>query len=215
MNSGRTRRLSPSALIVGVSLCLVTATGSHAQGRAVPAPPKPTDATKPELPKPVPLARQSMDQLFERLAAAKSPEEAKGISSLIQRRWSRSGSDTADLLMSRAQEAMKAKELALAVELLDRLIAIEPGWAEGWNQRANAFFLMDDSVRSLFDLAEALKREPRHFGALGGLGSIMRQQGQDKLALQALRKALSLHPQMDGVKEQVERLARDLDGRDI
>jgi tetratricopeptide (TPR) repeat protein len=165
--------------------------------------------------RPTPLARQSTDQLFERLATASTPEEAKGIANLIQRRWARSGSDTADLLMSRAQEALKAGEVALGVEILDRLIAIEPDWAEGWNQRANAFFVLQDPVRSMLDIGEALKREPRHFGALGGLGIILRQQGNDKLALQAYRRVLTLYPQMEGVKEQVESLARDIDGRDI
>lgn len=165
--------------------------------------------------RPAPLARQSTDQLFERLASATTAEEAKGIAGLIQRRWARSGSDTADLLMSRAQTALKEKEHALAIEILDRLIAIEPNWAESWNQRANAFFLMEDPLRALIDIGEVLKREPRHFGALGGLASIMRQQGNDKLALEAYRKAYALYPQMDGLKEQVEGLARRLDGRDI
>lgn len=165
--------------------------------------------------RPVPLARQSMDQLFERLAAATSADEAKGIAGLIQRRWARSGSDTADLLMNRAQAALKAREHALAIEILDRLVAIEPNWAESWNQRANAFFLMEDPLRALIDIGETLKREPRHFGALGGLASIMRQQGNEKLALEAYRKAYALYPQMDGLKEQVDGLARKLDGRDI
>lgn len=180
-------------------------------GKADPVP----DAKATAPVRPTPLARQSMDQLFERLAAAKTPEEAKGVAGLIQRRWSRSGSDTADLLMSRAQTALKANEHALAIEILDRLVVIEPNWAETWNQRANAFFLMEDPLRALFDIGETLKREPRHFGALGGLATIMRQQGNEKRALEAYRKAFALHPQMDGLKEQIEGLARQIDGRDI
>jgi tetratricopeptide (TPR) repeat protein len=209
------------AMILGVMLSVVlSGPESMAQTQLRPSVPPGTAEPKSE-PKtgtpvrPTPLARQSMDQLFERLAAAKTPEEAKGVASLIQRRWSRSGSDTADLLMSRAQTALKANEHALAIEILDRLVVIEPNWAETWNQRANAFFLMEDSIRALIDIGEALKREPRHFGALGGLASIMRQQGNEKMALEAYRKAFALYPQMDGLKEQVESLARQLDGRDI
>jgi tetratricopeptide (TPR) repeat protein len=219
------RRLCFRSLLPEVALGLMLAAAlpaplSLAQSQLRPTVPPGAAEAKPDAKanapiRPTPLARQSTDQLFERLAAAKTPEEAKGVASLIQRRWARSGSDTADLLMSRAQTALKANEHALAIELLDRLVVIEPNWAETWNQRANAFFLMEDPLRALIDIGEVLKREPRHFGALGGLASIMRQQGNEKVALEAYRKAFALYPQMDGLKEQVESLARKLDGRDI
>ncbi|WP_332688768.1 tetratricopeptide repeat protein [Bosea sp. (in: a-proteobacteria)] len=171
---------------------------------------------KPSLPEtPAPRSpAATLDKLFERLAAAKSAEEAKGIANLIQRRWARSGSDTADLLMSRAQQALKAQELPLAVELLDRVISLEPGWAEGWNQRANALFLLGDPIRSLLDIGEALKREPRHYGAMMGLGAILRQQGDDKRAMVAYRQALAIYPELEAVKEAVEALKIEVDGRD-
>jgi tetratricopeptide (TPR) repeat protein len=156
----------------------------------------------------------TLDRLFERLAAAKSPEEAKGIANLIQRRWARSGSDTADLLMSRAQEALKAREWPLAIELLDRVITLQPGWAEGWNQRANALLLQGDPIRSMLDIGEALKREPRHFGAMMGLGTILRQQGDDKRAMVAYRRALEIYPLLEPVKDAVESLKIEVDGRD-
>lgn len=168
---------------------------------------------QPEAPAPRSPAA-TLDKLFERLAAAKTPEEAKGIANLIQRRWARSGSDTADLLMSRAQQAVKAQELPLAIELLDRVITLEPDWAEGWNQRANALFLLGDPIRSLYDIGETLKREPRHYGAMMGLGTILRQQGDDKRAMIAYRQVLAIYPELEAVKEAVEALKIEVDGRD-
>ena len=156
----------------------------------------------------------TLDRLFERLAAAKTPEEARGIANLIQRRWARSGSDTADLLMTRAQTAMKDKQTELAIELLDRVISLEPDWAEGWNQRANALFLAGDPIRSMFDIGEALKREPRHYGAMMGLGTILRQQGDDKRAMVVYRRALEVYPQLEAIKSAVESLKIEVDGRD-
>ncbi|KRE09747.1 hypothetical protein ASE63_04265 [Bosea sp. Root381] len=156
----------------------------------------------------------TLERLFERLAAAKTPEEAKGIANLIQRRWARSGSPTADLLMTRAQTAMKGKQIELAIELLDRVITLEPDWAEGWNQRANALFLAGDPIRSIYDIGEALKREPRHYGAMMGLGTILRQQGDDKRAMIAYRRALAVYPQLEAVKDAVESLKTEVDGRD-
>lgn len=156
----------------------------------------------------------TLDRLFERLAAAKDADEAKGIASLIQRRWARSGSDTADLLMTRAQTAMREKQLELAIELLDRVISLQPDWAEGWNQRANALFIAGDPIRSMLDIGEALKREPRHYGAMMGLGTILRQQGDDKRAMVAYRRALEVYPQMEAIKSVVDSLKIDVDGRD-
>jgi tetratricopeptide (TPR) repeat protein len=156
----------------------------------------------------------ALDKLFERLKSVKDADEAKGIERQITRNWARSGSDTADLLMSRAQEAAKARNFALSVELLDRVIALQPDWAEGWNQRANVFFRMEDHVRAALDVAETLKREPRHFGALVGLGQMLRAQGAEKSALKAYRRAYELHPFLTGVKAQIDKLSPDAEGRD-
>lgn len=156
----------------------------------------------------------TLDRLFQRLHDAKSPEEAKGVASLIQRRWARSGSDTADLLMTRAQQALKDKQIDLAIELLDRIVSLQPDWAEAWNQRANALYLAGDPVRSMLDIGEALKREPRHYGAMMGLGIILRQQGDDKAAMVAFRKALEVYPEFEAVKKAVDSLRYEVDGRE-
>lgn len=212
----RLSRLVRFALIPGLLLAAgpgVLAQEAPLRDGAVPHADRDDKPNLPEAPAPRGQAA-TLDRLFERLAAAKTPEEAKGIASLIQRRWARSGSDTADLLMTRAQDALKARELPLAIELLDRVIALEPDWAEGWNQRANALFVAGDPIRSLLDIAETLKREPRHYGAMMGLGTILRQQGDDKRAMVAYRRALEIYPQLDAVKDAVESLKLEVDGRD-
>ncbi|WP_100963543.1 tetratricopeptide repeat protein [Bosea sp. FBZP-16] len=211
----RLSRLARLALLPG--LLLAAAPGVLAQDKPLRdgAVPNADRDDKPNLPEaPPPRSPVTLDRLFERLAGAKTPEEAKGIANLIQRRWARSGSDTADLLMTRAQDALKARELPLAIELLDRVVTLEPDWAEGWNQRANALFLAGDPIRSLLDIAETLKREPRHYGAMMGLGTILRQQGDDKRAMVAYRRALAIYPQLDAVKDAVESLKLEVDGRD-
>jgi tetratricopeptide (TPR) repeat protein len=210
----------PRAAIVALA-----ATGVFAQAAAVAqdAPPPrpgivaPSDTDDNPVAPSAPPARTpaaTLNRLFERLAAAKTSEEAQGIARLIQRRWARSGSDTADLLMTRAQSAMRAKQLELAIELLDRVISLQPDWAEGWNQRANALFISGDPIRSMLDIGEALKREPRHYGAMMGLGTILRQQGDDKRAMVAYRRALEVYPQMEAIKNAVEALTAEVDGRD-
>jgi tetratricopeptide (TPR) repeat protein len=159
--------------------------------------------------------RSSLDELFARLASAKDEAEANGIANLIERRWSRSGSDTADLLMSRATEAIHKKEYPVAVELLDRVLALEPQWAEAWNRRATAFFLLEDTASAMADLRQVLTREPRHFGAWAGLGHIYMSGGDKKRALDAYKRALAIHPHLGKLKSVVERLEPEIEGRDI
>ena len=159
--------------------------------------------------------RATLDDLFKRLAEAKDETEAKGVVNLIERRWSRSGSDTADLLMTRAGEALKGKEFPLAIELLDRVLTLQPDWAEAWNRRATAFFLLDDPVSAMADMRQVLQREPRHFGAWAALGHMYMSNGDKKRALEAYRKALALFPRFEMVRTIVERLAPEIDGRDI
>src|SRR5580704_5976837 len=117
-------------------------------------------------PEPAALRQRALDELFKHLAAASDPEEAKGFAEAIQRIWMRSRSDTANLIMQRAALAAQTKDYPLALSLLDRLVALEPNWAEAWNQRATARFLSGDFDGSMADIDRVMKLEPRHFGAL-------------------------------------------------
>ena len=101
------------------------------------------------------------------------------------------------------------------IELLDRVITLQPAWAEAWNRRATAFFLLDDTASSMADLRQVLTHEPRHFGAWAGLGHIYMAGGDKTRALEAYRKALAINPRMETVRPLVERLAPEIEGRDI
>src|SRR5690349_19548799 len=116
-----------------VATCLgLAAVPVSAQDAIRPPAPKPSQSR--QAPRPV-----TLDSLFERLAKAGSEREADGIASLIERRLSRSGSDTADLLLTRAAKALDDKDYPLSIELLDRILALEPQWAEAWYRRALVF----------------------------------------------------------------------------
>ncbi|MDE2364952.1 MAG: tetratricopeptide repeat protein [Hyphomicrobiales bacterium] len=156
-----------------------------------------------------------LDKLFSQLKASDSADSAKGVADAIQRVWSRSGSDTADLMMSRAMTALAAKDLTTAESLLDSIVRIEPDWAEAWNKRATVRFLRDDYDGAMADIDETLRREPRHFGALSGLGAILQKSDLDKRALEAYRRALDVYPEQPDVKKIVDKLKLEVEGRDI
>jgi tetratricopeptide (TPR) repeat protein len=199
-----------------LTLALAMAMTPAASAQPSPKPsPAPGGDSKTEPAKPPPRPRATLDDLFKRLAGAPTEREAGGIASLIERRWAHSGSDTADLLMARAGEAIGAKNYPLAVEILDRVIVLEPGWAEAWNRRATTFYLLDDPVSAMADIRQVLAREPRHFGAWAGLGHIYMSTGDKKRAVEAYRRALAIHPHLSSVKTIVERTAPEVEGRDL
>src|SRR5215472_16544645 len=142
---------------------------------------------------------QNLDFLFGALKAAPDAETAKAIEERIWALWFVSGSDTADLLMTRVKAAVEAKELELAIELLDAIIEIKPDYVEAWNRRATIYFIKKDYGRALADIRQALAREPRHFGALSGLGLIMQELGEDKRALEVFRRALAVNPFLERI----------------
>jgi tetratricopeptide (TPR) repeat protein len=157
---------------------------------------------------------QTLATLYERLKAAGSAQEAEVIVRQISRRWGRSGSDVSDLLMQRARQALAARNGPLAVELLDRIIALQPMWAEAWHVRGLAFFVMQDDGRALVDFRETLRREPQHFMALGMAAAALQRQGDERSALNAFKALQEMHPFFTGVKEAIERLKPGVEGRD-
>jgi tetratricopeptide (TPR) repeat protein len=113
-----------------------------------------------------------------------------------------------DLLLRRGAEAMEAEDYAAAIEHLTALTDHAPDFAEGWNARATAFFLMGEYALSLADIERTLALNPQHFGALGGLAAIFEQSGRPDLALAALRAVGEITPNRPDVAETIERLER-------
>ena len=163
------------------------------------------DGSLTAVPKPI-----DMDGLFEKLKNAPDAASAAFTSHAIEQRWSHSGSDTADLLMQRANTALAAGDRPLAIELIDRVIYLEPNWAEGWNRRATLFFLDEDFSRSASDIEEVLRLEPRHFGALMGLAGILERIGDERNALEAYQRVLEIYPTLPPAQKAVERLKSKL-----
>jgi len=158
---------------------------------------------------------KNFDFLFEALKAAPDADSAKLVESRIWALWLASGSDTTDLLMSRVKTAIDGKDTSLAIELLNAVIELRPDYLEAWNRRATLHFANKDYGKSLADLRQVLAREPRHFGALSGLGIIMQEFGEEKLALEAFRRALAVNPHLQKIPEFVKTLTEKVEGRDI
>ncbi|HZR74692.1 tetratricopeptide repeat protein [Bradyrhizobium sp.] len=158
---------------------------------------------------------KGLDFLFGALRAAPDEASAKHVEARIWAIWLQTPSDTVALLMTRAKTAMDAQNSDVALKLLDSVVKLRPDYVEGWNRRATLYYLRNDYAHSLADIEQVLAREPRHFGALAGLGMIMQDLGDDKRALDAFRKALAVNPHLDKVPELVKVLSEKVEGRDI
>jgi tetratricopeptide (TPR) repeat protein len=162
-----------------------------------------------------PSRADQLDTLFAQLKAARSDDEATAIEKRIATIWLDSGSDTVDLLMGWTEDALHQKDYSLALDYLDRILTLRPDYAEGWNTRATVEYLKDDYGRSMADLERTLKLEPRHFGALIALGTILQDLGQDKRALDVYRHVIDLDPHLDNVRDAIKDLTnKGADGRD-
>jgi tetratricopeptide (TPR) repeat protein len=198
-------RMFAAALVAVMSFGLMQAPQAPAQSAV--------DSARETLPEAEPKTRaEQLNELFEGLAAAESAEEARAAERGILRLWLESGSDTVDLLMDWTLTAMDEEDYPRALDFLDRIITLEPGYVEGWNKRATIHFLNDDYAKSLADLEQVLAIEPRHFGALAGLGTILRELGDERLALDAYRQALALYPAMNDVQEAIDELEAESAG---
>ncbi len=163
------------------------------------------------------LARQDdtrLDKLFETLQSTADAREAQITEARIWELWFESGRPDIDDLLSRGGEAMNRREFGEALERFNEVIEKDPDLAEGWNRRATLHFLMGNYQASITDIEATLALEPRHFGALSGLGLVNIRLENFSAAIKAFEKALEVNPHMPGAKQNIL-LLRKRGGQDI
>jgi tetratricopeptide (TPR) repeat protein len=163
---------------------------------------------------PVQAQTERLDTLFDELAAS-DERSARRIEREIWSEWSKSGSPAMDLLLQRGRDAMAEGDTTAAIEHLTALTDHAPEFAEGWNALATAYFQAGDYGPSINEIARTLTLNPRHFGALSGLGLIFEELGDDARALEAYKAALAIHPHLAGAREKVEQLEAQATGQEL
>lgn len=158
---------------------------------------------------------RALNDLYAQLTAADSEEAAKKIAAQIERLWRHSGSDTANLLVSRALKVAAEKRSELALRLLDRAVAISPDYTEAFTQRAFFHFTQHNMRAAVGDLRRVLALDPNHFKAMEGLAQIWRESGNKKAAYEVTKQLLDVHPFAAGAKQSLEELKREVEGQGI
>ncbi|MCF8468846.1 MAG: tetratricopeptide repeat protein [Sneathiella sp.] len=164
------------------------------------------------------FARQDdpqLDELFDALVTVQDDGEAQVIQSSIWKIWLTSGSDTVDYLMLQGMNYMSQGQFDKAIALFSTVIKIDPEFSEGWNKRATVLFLVGEFDSSIEDIGRTLELEPRHFGALAGLGQIYELQKSNDNAISAYEKAIAVNPHLSGVKAHIQQLQIERDKKKI
>ena len=160
-------------------------------------------------------ARPKLDALFSELKRERNEKAAERIATSIWETWGQSGSASVDLMMAWSKKAMASRKFDVALDFLDQVVTLRPSYAEGWNQRATVHFMTQNYRKSMADINRTLTLEPRHFGALSGMGQILENTGSKRLALEAWQQVLEIYPMMRSAQNEVATLSEELAGDGI
>jgi tetratricopeptide (TPR) repeat protein len=158
---------------------------------------------------------KTLDELFTALKLSKSEAIASDIANNIREEWVSSGSATVDLLMQWSLQAMNRRDNSAALDFLDQVVTLKPDFAEGWNRRATLHFTMNNYSKSMLDIEKTLQLEPRHFGALAGMGMIFLSLDKKEQALAVYKRALDVYPLMRDIQKTVGELEDQMAGSRI
>ena len=152
-----------------------------------------------------------LSALFESLVAAQSGVEAAPIEQRIWQLWTDADDEAVDRAMTAGARAMASGDGRTALEAFNTAVSEKPDFAEAWNKRATLYYLLRRYEESVADIERTLELEPRHFGALSGLALIREAQNQPFEALEALKLASQIHPQLPNLRDWVNRLTAQFD----
>ncbi len=183
------------------------------------APGQPPQAQRPQRQgnngRPVPRQPETDEQLLTKLSQAKERRDARAIERELRARWSHSQSPTADLLMRRTDQALRAKDTDTARTLVRTLTGIEPTFAEAWHRRATIAIQKEDFDEAIDSLRRVLKLQPKHYVAIAELAELLEQFGDKAQALKAYRQAKTLDPFIEGLDDRIRALSKEVEGQEV
>ena len=149
---------------------------------------------------------QRLNYLFDKLAITKDQQEIETLTNQIWKIWH----EIDDPKMTRAFETgvqmMNLGFHSRAIDYFDKVIMEIPNFAEAWNKRATAHFMMGNFDLSMRDISKTLELEPRHFGALDGMGLIFIHLNQPEKAIDIYDKMLEIFPNSNSTKMKKDRI---------
>lgn len=144
---------------------------------------------------------ERLNGLFEQLSLVRNPVVLRATESQIWAIWLEHENADAQQLLTLGTEAMNRRQFPEALLIFSQIVENFPNFAEGWNKRATLYYLVGNTDASIEDIKRTLQLEPRHFGALSGLGLVYLQQGKLALAEEAFQQLITVHPNSPSAQE--------------
>jgi tetratricopeptide (TPR) repeat protein len=156
-----------------------------------------------------------LETLFEALRMDSDIAKLRRIEGEIWTIWLDSGRADVNTLVDAGTRAMQLRRYGTALEIFNRVVEMAPEFAEGWNKRATVHYLRDELFESVRDIQRTLRLEPRHFGALSGMGLIFTELGDEQGALEVYEEVIKIHPNSPNIRANIEALRAKIRGRAI
>ena len=147
-----------------------------------------------------------LEDLFKILSKTESDVQINEVTSSIWDIWHETNDPSIEADFYRGLESMRTGDLLMAVAFFTRVIEKNPNFAEGWNKRATVYYMLGKFDVSIMDIHETLKLEPRHFGAMDGMGLIFIEMKKFEKALDIYDQMLKIFPNSTATKEKKERM---------
>jgi len=153
---------------------------------------------------------QRLDDLFQTLRHSQDVDELVEVEGSIWEIWFESGASEIDTMMAEADELVRTGSLTEAEAIYAGIIERAPAFSEGWNRRATVRYYLGDYEGSMEDIGQTLKLEPRHFGAIWGMGMILGLRKDYQSAITAFEKLLEIKPNARDARPRIELLRQEL-----
>lgn len=149
-------------------------------------------------------------ELFEVLQDTRDDQTIRVTENRIWQIWLQHSNADVQELMVVGTQRMNAERYAEAMVVFNRLTESFPDYAEGWNKRATLHYVLGNLDESISDIEKTLALEPRHFGALSGLGMVYIQRKQLSQAKQAFEDLIRVHPNSRNAQQNLQLVEEQL-----
>jgi tetratricopeptide (TPR) repeat protein len=209
------RRFRDFLLVLAIASPALARSASAQSSPVQPSPVQSSPGQPPPVQTPTEGRAALLDRLFATLKNAQSEEDAVALEAQIRAVWANQASPAVALLMQRGARDLAAGSFREAEADYDAAVTLAPDYAEAWRLRGVARFRLGENAAAIADMAEALKRDPRHFLALRNLSEIAEAQGDWKSALAAWERLLAIDPHTEGAGARLRDLRQHALGQSI
>ena len=141
-----------------------------------------------------------LPNLFQELYDSTNDSQINQITRKIWNIWHETNDIKIEADFYRGMESLRTRDFIMSIAFFTRVIEEKPNFAEAWNKRATVYYMMGDFDKSMYDINETLKLEPRHFGAMDGMGLIFMHLHQYEKAIKIYEQMLEIFPNNQTIK---------------